>query len=239
MQVKIALLSDIHGNLAALEPVLEAIGEINPDVVAVLGDIIGYYYQSAEVIDLLRVRANIVVRGNHERSYLDMLDGRSDGADYRSGYGSSLDIAAKTLTAAQNDWLRELQDYLVVPIGGRELHFTHEAPNVDGGYLYPDSNAAKFESAIPNSAAALFFGHSHYPFTAVNGCRLLVNPGSVGQARDIGGMAQWAVVHIETQAVELKRTRYETNSVESAALRNDPELPYLREVLRRGRRNRG
>ena len=235
MPVKIALLADIHGNLAALEPVLEAVDASKPDVVAILGDIIGYYYQSAEVIDRLRDQSNIVVRGNHERAYLDMLDGRDDGAGYRSKYGSSLDIAAKTLTAAQNDWLRDLQDNLVVQIGGRELHFTHEAPNVEGGYLYPDSSAAKFEATAPRSAAALFFGHSHYSFTAVTDGRLLVNPGSVGQARDMGGMAQWAIVHLETLAVELKRTPYETKSVESATLRNDPDLPYLREVLRRGR----
>lgn len=63
----------------------------------------------------------------------------------------------------------------------------------------------------------------------------LINPGSVGQARDIGGLAQWAVVHVETMVVEMKRTPYETESVERATQRHDPLLPYLTQVLRRGK----
>lgn len=233
--MKIALLSDIHGNIAALEAALEAVLAARPEKVAVLGDLIGYYYDAAPVIELVREHADIVVRGNHERMYADMLEGRADGSRYRAKHGSSLDFAAETLTTAQNRWLLDLPDRIAAEIGGKRLHFTHEAPNVSGGYLYPDSREELFDAALPDAVDALFFGHSHHPLSVRRGSSLICNPGSVGQARDIGGLAQWAVVDLDTLEVEQKRTPYDTAPLEDAAMARDPDLPYLRNVLRRGR----
>lgn len=234
--MKIALLSDIHGNLAALEPALEAVLAARPDKIAVLGDLIGYYYDAAAVIELVRAHADIVIRGNHERIYADMLEGRSDGAAYRAKYGSSLDLALETLTKPQNQWILNLPDRFTAEIGGKRLHFAHEAPNVGGGYLYPDSTGEMFDAALPDTVDALFCGHSHHALAVRRGSRLICNPGSIGQARDVGGLAQWAVVDLETMAVEQKRTPYDPAPVEQAAVARDPDLPYLRNVLRRGRK---
>lgn len=233
--MKIVLLSDIHGNLPALERVLELATALNPDKVVVLGDSIGYFYDSSAVIDLLRSHADIVVRGNHERAYVDILEGRDDGTEYRAKYGSALARAVETLTSEQNAWIASLKDHEIVEIGGKTLHFTHEAPNTDDGYLYPDATESKIISVASDNCDAIIFGHSHYPFSVMRQNCQLINPGSVGQARDIGGLAQWAVVHVETMVVEMKRTPYETESVEAAAQRHDPLLPYLTQVLRRGK----
>ena len=232
--MKIALLSDIHGNLSALEPTLESVAAARPDLIAVLGDSIGYYYDASSVIDLIRECADVVIRGNHERMYIDLLAGRTDGRDYRLRYGRSLDIAKQTLTESQNDWLHGLSDEVKVELAGKRLTFTHEAPNIARGYLYPDSNEASFEAATPDDADALFLGHTHYPFAAARRSCLLVNPGSVGQSRDVGGLAQWAIVHLDTMAVELRRTPYDIRPIEAAAMRHDGELHYLRDVLNRG-----
>lgn len=233
--MKLAILSDIHGNLAAFRAALGAAKTARADAVAILGDVVGYYYDTAAVIDLVRDTTEFVVRGNHERMFIDRLEGRSDGSEYRSKYGSSLDLAVGRLTTTQVDWLLGLKDCMTLEIGGRRLQITHEAPGIAGGYLYPDAPMDLFNRARPSDCEAFCFGHTHYPLTVVcDGC-LMINPGSVGQARDIGGLAQWAVLHLDTLAVELHRTPYDTGPLEAAALALDSGLPYLREVLRRGR----
>lgn len=232
--MKIALLADIHGNAPALECTLDAVAKIKPDKIAVLGDLIGYYYDSNHVVDLVRTHADIVVRGNHERMYSSILSGSDSGNAYRTKYGKSLDLAVRSLSDAQNTWLRQLPDRKTMEICGQHIEFSHEAGEGAGGYLYPDASGQAFDAAVPPTADVYCFGHTHYPFSAMRGRCLLINPGSVGQARDVGGLAQWALLHVTTGAIEFKHTPYDTVSVEDAAIRNDPDLPYLRDVLKRG-----
>lgn len=233
--VKIALLADIHGNASALERALDAVSAQNPDKIAVLGDMIGYYYDASVIVDLVRSHADIVVRGNHERMYADIISGLDDGGTYRSRYGQSLDIAAHTLSDDQNEWILTLPDRATIELCGQSIEFSHEVPTANKGYLYPDANERAINAAVPQSADVFCFGHTHYPFSVVHGRCLLINPGSIGQARDVGGLAQWAILHVETRAVEIKHTPYNTAPVYEAARQYDPDIPYLQEVLRRGK----
>lgn len=235
--MKLAVLSDIHGNLPALTATLAAMEQDAPDFVAVLGDLVGYYYSASEVIDIVRGLAPIVVRGNHERALLDRLEGRDTTEDYRKKYGQALEVATRTLRPEQKDWIAGLHDVERITIGARKVLLMHEASGVDGGYLYPDADPELVASVdtLGGDVDLLLVGHTHYPFVAPLGHTMIVNPGSIGQARDLGGLAQWALIHLDTLAVELRRTPYETRAVEEAALRHDPDLSYLRDVLRRAR----
>ena len=69
--MKIAFLSDIHGNIEAFKTVLDVIDRDNVDAIYIAGDFVGYYYHPAEVIDICIARDDIhCIRGNHDRNFL-------------------------------------------------------------------------------------------------------------------------------------------------------------------------
>ncbi len=231
--MRLAILSDIHGNLPALKAILAQFKVDPPDKIAVLGDSIGYYYDSSEVLDELKSLADIHILGNHEEWYLNILDGVVDSELYKEEYGSSLQLAMGTLSSEQNDWIRGLSKISELEICGKRLKFCHEAPGVKSGYLYPNSNKEDLESCADNSYDVVLFGHSHYQFSVSLNGTLLINPGSVGQARDVGGLANWSILHLDTLLLEQKRVSYDTTSVMNAAFTHDPEIKYLTSILTR------
>ena len=231
--MRLAVLSDIHGNLPALKAVLKQFELDPPDKVAVLGDSIGYYYNSNEVLDELMALVDIHILGNHEEWYLKILDGDADHELYRKKHGSSLQLATESLSQEQNDWLRGLPKSAELELSGKKLKFCHEAPGVKSGYLYPDSSEFALEDCVEKAYDALFFGHSHYQFSVSLSGSLLVNPGSVGQARDVGGLANWSILHLDTLLLEQKRVSYDTKNVMRDALTHDHKIEYLTSVLNR------
>jgi len=231
--MRLAILSDIHGNLPALKAILAQFKMDPPDKVAVLGDSIGYYYDSREILDELISLADIHILGNHEEWYLNILDGVVDRELYKEKYGNSLQLALETLSQEHNDWIRGLPKSCELEIYGKKFKFFHEAPGVKSGYLYPNSDKGDLASCVDNSCDVLFFGHSHYQFSVCLNGTLLINPGSVGQARDVGGLANWSILHLDTLLLEQKRVTYDTKNVMRAAFSYDRNIKYLTSILTR------
>jgi putative phosphoesterase len=232
--MKIAVLSDIHGNAGALRATLVEARKSGVEHLIVLGDLIGYYYAAREVLEQLREWPFVAIRGNHERMLAEAL--KSDGSmqAYRERYGSALDVAATTLGPQDIDWLIGLPDRASVHFGGMALELCHGSPRDPDEYVYPDANAAKLEACRVAGADLVLMGHTHYPMLAAGERPLLLNPGSVGQARDRGGFACWCRIDTDTHVVVLERTPYDTRALIEEARRRDRHLPYLADVLERG-----
>jgi putative phosphoesterase len=232
--MRIAVLADIHGNAGALSQTLVQARKSGVEHLIVLGDIIGYYYAAHEVLEQLREWPFVAIRGNHERMLAEALD--SDGAmqTYRERYGSALDLAATTLKPQDINWLIGLPDRASIHLGGMALELCHGSPRDPDEYVYPDANAATLEACRVAGADIVLMGHTHYPLLVGEGRPLLLNPGSVGQARDRGGFACWGRIDTATQAVVLERTPYDTRPLIEEARRRDRHLPYLADVLERG-----
>lgn len=192
--MKIAVLSDIHGNLAALQAVLEDVGRHAPDLVVNLGDILSGPLQPAETADLLMARGFPTIAGNHERQLL-----RLRASDRPRDPASSDGYAADQLNDGHWQWLASLP--ATAPVAEGEVLMTHGTPTSDLLYWLetatPDfgrhgSNGMRAATADEvrerrgdARSPVILCGHTHVARAVHCGETLIVNPGSVGlQAYD-------------------------------------------------------
>lgn len=197
--MRIAVLSDIHGNLPALQAVLAEVDRECPDLVVNLGDSLSGPLQPAETADLLMARGGPVIAGNHERQLL-RLRGRPErwNATDSDGY------AATQLAEAHWDWLASIpppgqrvagEVLLVHGTAASDLHYLLETatptfqPGGDPGVrAATEAEVRERLSAVLGDATPptlVLCGHTHMPRAVQCGATLVVNPGSVGlQAYD-------------------------------------------------------
>jgi predicted phosphodiesterase len=177
--MRIALLSDIHGNLAALEAVVADFGRRGVDVVANLGDSLSGPLLPGETARYLMARDWVQLRGNHERQVLDYRPGSGDPAD---------GFARSRLGADELAWIAGLPPALALD---DEVFLCHGTPTLDAAYFLETAapgqprlaTAAEIAGRLGGVASALVAcGHTHVTRIVRNAAgQLLVNPGSVGQ----------------------------------------------------------
>jgi len=183
--VRLAILSDIHGNLEALTRALEYIESSAIERVVCLGDIVGYGANPSECIDLLRSKTEFIVMGNHDEAAFD-----ASRKEYFSSLASrAIDWTAKKLAVEEKEFLRGLPYSLVL----NDLLFVHSAPRDprQWDYIFSDFEARLYDKYFDQRL--VFIGHSHVPgvFSMAPGDdeynpegRFIINVGSVGQPRD-------------------------------------------------------
>jgi len=202
--MKLGLLSDIHGNLPALEAVLEDVPAVDRIVCA--GDIIGYNPWPAACVERIRSVASVVVQGNHDR----MVDTPQRYAHNEMAH-AGLKYAEKELSGEQREWLRTLPERTDIAGGDYRLVHSHPDPDQLDTYVSPE----EFEDLRPylDEYEGLILGHTHIQHKSTIDDRLIVNPGSVGQPRDGDPEAAYAVLDTVTNTVDLRRTAYDIDRV--------------------------
>ena len=224
------VVSDIHGNLHAFEAVLEAAAGF--DQLWNLGDAVGYGARPNEVIDLLRARATVNVRGNHDRVCAGLTS--SDGFNPVAAEAAAW--THRMLSPGNLAWLQG------VPRG--PIRATEEASCAHGSPLHEDDYILSMRDAwapLQRMETRLtFFGHTHVQggflqqgaeweearpaygeageslLTIPAEARVLVNPGSIGQPRDRDPRASFAVYDSETSTVTFCRVRYDVQAAQAA-----------------------
>lgn len=176
--MRIAAISDIHGNLPALEAVLADIARRGADVIVNLGDLLSGPLQPRETAERLMALDLPTVAGNHERQVLTHAPARMGAADRH---------ANARITPAQRAWLAVLPATLRL---GDDVLLVHGTPTSDlTGWLEtvtpagmrPATHAEALERAGDAAASLLLCGHTHVPRALwLDEGRLVVNPGSVG-----------------------------------------------------------
>lgn len=221
--MRLALLADVHGNLEALEAVVSDLEERAPDArIACAGDIVGYGPDPEPCLRMLVERAAVLVAGNHE----EMVLGRRDFS--RCVY-AGIRAALWTRTALSRtafDSLAALPRTAELAPG---VWVCHGAPSDAGTYV---SDAAGASDAIADlsghasSPRLLVCGHTHHAsffsaskgfsgvaggaeLTLSDGETSLLNPGSVGQARDGRPLARYALLDLERSTVRYLALPYE------------------------------
>ncbi|MEO6350160.1 MAG: metallophosphoesterase family protein [Candidatus Limnocylindrales bacterium] len=233
--MRIAVLSDVHGNLPALEAVLEALKPY--DAVWQLGDVVGYGPQPDEVVARLTAENASGVRGNHDSAAIGELETSSFNDDARA----AVEWTAAHINAETKGWLAAL------PLRSVEAPFTlvHGSPrDPTWEYVYNASiaraNLAEFDTQH------CLVGHTHIPLvfrerksgsveTAIaredsamtlDDSRLIVNPGSVGQPRDGDRRASGMIIDTDERSLEWRRVEYPIAKVQKLMkqLRLPPRL---------------
>ena len=231
--MKIAILSDIHGNFPALERVLIEADTAGVEYILVLGDMVGYYYQPEKVLEALEKYPATFIRGNHETMMLDSLSNPKLSAEIHTKYGSGINVACNKLSDAWLQKIRKLPDKALLVLDGIKIELAHGAPWASELYVYPDAKPAILKKCAESACDFIFMGHTHYPFVYCLNSSIVANVGSVGQARDKGGMASWGLVDTFNRTLVLKHTVYDTTSLKEEAKKIDPHLPYLHKILGR------
>lgn len=180
--MKIATISDIHGNLLALNAVLEDINARDVDLIVNLGDILSGALQPRETADRLMALNLPTIRGNHERQVLF-------GNIYKMGPSDR--HAHETILSDQRQWLESLPVSLALD----DILLVHGTPKSDLEYFLETvteegCRAETIDEVVaragPTTSSLILCGHTHLPRTIhLDDGRVIVNPGSVGlQAYD-------------------------------------------------------
>lgn len=175
--MRLGVIADIHGNLPALEAVLERLAGLSVDRIVNLGDCASGPLWPAETVKLLRASAMSHVRGNHDRAL---------GAASPDGLGASDSYAWRELDAEARNWLAALP--FEIEVGGARC--VHASPKDDDTYLLDAIEGGRLVAASPGAVEALISaarpavilcGHSHQPrLLRLDDGTVVVNPGSVG-----------------------------------------------------------
>jgi putative phosphoesterase len=232
--VRLGVVADVHANAPALRAVLSSARAQGVSQLLVAGDLVGYYYDAAEVLDELSGFAWTGVRGNHE----DMLEDWIAGIDRERmvrKYGSGLAAAAAGLRPEQLRMLRELPRERIVQTDGGPVLLCHGAPGDPDRYVYPDAPDPAFDRFLVQGVRLVVHGHTHYPHVRVlegrDGPITVLNPGSVGQPRNRVPGAHWALWDAGSGAVEHRVESYDAGPTQEQCALRDPHLPYLADVL--------
>lgn len=185
--MRILILSDIHANYVALKAVMEK--EKEHDLLFFLGDIVDYGTQPGPCLDFVRQNADLAVRGNHDQALGFDADCGCRG-DFRAMSLATRAWHRTLLSDRDRAYLRSLPVEARTVVNGRRFYLTHAAPGAINRYLDRDE---LIEAVVGIDADVVLSGHTHIQWAEkVNG-RWIVNPGSVGLARDRGGRACYAV----------------------------------------------
>ena len=259
MPVRLALLSDIHGNVAALEAALADIKKHKPDRIMVAGDLVFYGPRPAETVDRLRaLQADgaAIIAGNTDIAVADF--------DYAatfpwfdevpSGHQVAAEWAHEQLSDEQLDWLRGLPSERRVWADGVLVLACHGSPGSQTAGLSTDLDpTVTVERVTRTDARVIACGHTHVSDIRELGRKLIVNPGSCGVAFDGDPAACWALLTVPDQpadieededevvdmahpTAELFRPAYDANAAsEEVSQRGLPTDVYRAATIRTGR----
>jgi diadenosine tetraphosphatase ApaH/serine/threonine PP2A family protein phosphatase len=242
--MRIAVISDIHANLHALESVLADVDGESVEEIWCLGDVVGYGPRPNECCDLIRERAAISLCGNHDLASLGLLDV----AEFSGDAARAARWTSSVLGEAQRGWLGSLS-----PRGRREgAELFHASPR-DPVWEYVLSEEVALLSMEVTTEPLELVGHTHVALALaldrdgidgglarggitveLDDRRFLVNPGSVGQPRDGDPRAAWLLLDTAERTAGFRRVPYPIDETqkemrdaalpETLAGRHDPGL---------------
>lgn len=226
MVSRVAVLGDVHGNAVALCAVLEEIREENPDLVVWTGDL-SWGWEPTATLALVRSvdLPAYYVRGNAERSLLELRDGKVDAPTERERWmlGQHTDDELAFVETFEH-WVAADIDVL------GPTRFCHGSPRSDEELLTAETPESRVVEATSDVAErVLVTGHTHAQYDREVAGMRAVNPGSVGMPYEGRTGAYWAVLGPD---VELRRTEYHVDEAASRLLASGlPDSERLVEIL--------
>jgi putative phosphoesterase len=229
MAERVAVVTDIHGNLLALQAALARIDELGIEVVYCGGDLVGYGPHPNEVCALIAERAMPTIYGNYD--YAIARDLEDCGCAYVNQHDRELGQQSVAWTLehtdqASKDFMRELPFDLRFELGGRSVHLVHGSPRKVNEYLFEDKPASLYERlAAAEEADGLVFGHTHKPWVHEHGGVLFVNCGSVGKPKDGDVRGAFAILEAGGDDIDVTIERVEYDAGAVAAEVREAGLP--------------
>jgi predicted phosphodiesterase len=230
--VRYLIISDIHGNIDALEAVVED-AKGKHDRILCCGDLVGYGAEPNAVVEWVRAHCASVIRGNHDK----VASGVDDMEDYNPAAVLSTMWTRKALSDENTEYVRNL------PAGPLEISgfsIVHGSPRDEDEYLVDVRDAMGVRESI--ASPVTFFGHTHLQggfffrrnsvkaiekvptkrgeatVAIDDASRFLINPGSVGQPRDRDPRAAYAIYSLQERLVTYYRVGYDIAKAQARIL---------------------
>jgi len=215
----VAVITDIHGNLPALQAALARIEELGIASVFCGGDLVGYGPHPDEVCALIAERAIPTIYGNYD--YAIAREEEDCGCAYVTAHDRELGRLSVEWTLAHTsreskDFMRGLPFDLHFAVAGTDLHLVHGSPRKVNEYLFEDKPARLYERlAAAERDRVLVFGHTHKPWAREHGGVLFVNCGSVGKPKDGDPRGAFAVLRAAGGSVDvtIERVAYDADAL--------------------------
>jgi predicted phosphodiesterase len=217
------IFSDLHSNLEALYAFQKNIASINHDVKVCLGDTVGYGADPNPCLDWVKENSEIILAGNHDFAAV----GKTDTAYFNRYARKSCEWTKTELTSDNQEFLSSLP----IDIEKLGVHWSHSSPYQPKRWHYVTSamDQRQFEHF---EKPVCFLGHTHIPLileltpdgvtneysvtemTLKKDCRYMINPGSLGQPRDLNPNPSFVTYDAEKSLIKYHRFSYDIQSAQ-------------------------
>ncbi|MBW1917545.1 MAG: metallophosphoesterase family protein [Deltaproteobacteria bacterium] len=247
--MKIALISDVHANLEALEGVLMSIAQEGVDLIINLGDLVGYNADPNECVELIRCRQILSVAGNHDLAVSNPIQAQ----DFNIIAYQAIMWSIDQIEADNLHFLKNLPATLIIDNRFLACHGTPTSADAYISFPFQSRRIFNLIRRQLNPVQICFFGHTHKRalwYRDVRGkvallplkpgkiylnqdCLYLINPGSVGQPRNHNPAASYALFDTQDYSVQFKLVPYDIKKTQRKILAAKLH-PYLAERLAQG-----
>jgi predicted phosphodiesterase len=211
--MRVAIISDIHSNLEALNSAFEAIDAQRVDDIVCLGDVVGYGANPNECLSLVRSRCSLILQGNHDAAAVDL----SVANQFTLNAQLSAIWTFGALVSENKDFLRSIPQ--MKPRG--DILFSHASPfePEEWHYVISEFDTREAFQAFPERIC--FIGHSHIPVifsehgkvpAISQSGRFIVNVGSIGQPRDANPNLSFGIFDTDSWLYQNLRVGYDVDT---------------------------
>lgn len=216
-EMKIAFLSDIHGNAIALESVLEDIEKKKVDKICVLGDLCYRGPEPKRSLDLIRSLDAQVIKGNADEWVVRGVQKGEVPDTALEIMNLERDWTASQLDPSAIQYLRDLPVELMLEASGVLIHAFHATPSSLFDVVKPSDNDEHIRSSLMSSTDAeiYVYAHIHKPYIRYMGGKAVINIGSVGLPFDGLPKASYAIVEIQDENIQtsIQRVSFDVDNV--------------------------
>lgn len=240
--MRLAAISDIHGNAIAFEAVIHDLKQQSPDAVVFLGDLVMRGPQPAECIELLySLDPLISIKGNHDH-YFSRYRAPSDWIPKNAKEEMNLRqfiYNKQNLSTEEQTWLAELPTEFYYKNDSLKAELYHASPDSLWKITWPWSTIDELDELHKEDTSNMvIYGHIHHAFTRTVKGRLIVNSGSIGLPFDGDHRASYVIIdiHKNNVAVQIRRISYDIEKVIRVAKdRQMPDTNLFENALRLAR----
>jgi len=229
--IQVAIISDIHGNVTALEEVLKDIRKRGITQIFCLGDLVDFAPWGNEVIELIQQNGIPCLMGNHDQriAFNEPVIPLPHHNNIETAHRiAAINLSKKHITDDNKNWLASLpyNFELTYKIGKikRKILLVHAGIDSNDEYIYePDQKEMILENMRERSIDVLVMGHTHLSYIQAYPNRLLVNCGSVGRSREQHRMATYGIVMLDEEKsnAEIIKVEYDIQNVATAIYNSD------------------
>ena len=202
--MKIAVISDIHGNLEALKKALENIEEKRVDTIVCLGDLVGYGPYPNEVVELIRERKILNILGNYDAAVLEEKFNYIRDNEVNK---FCMPWAAKELNEENRAYLKSLPTQIILQFENKKLYFVHGSNRSINEYLKEGSKEVE-EAMEEFDGDILVCAHTHMPYKKYFDNKLLLNDGSIGKPKIGRPNGTYLIIDIQKENIETEMIEF-------------------------------